>query len=35
MDRFHPIPASPEFAASWAEWLYFNGRTPTAGCVSI
>jgi hypothetical protein len=27
MDRFHPIPDSPEFAASWAEWLYFNGRT--------
>ena len=27
MDRFHPIPATPEFAASWAEWLYFNGRT--------
>ena len=27
MDRFHPIPNAPEFAASWAEWLYFNGRT--------
>jgi hypothetical protein len=27
MDRFHPIPAVPEFAAAWAEWLYFNGRT--------
>ena len=27
MDRFHPIPDSPEFARSWAEWLYFNGRT--------
>jgi hypothetical protein len=27
MDRFHPIPATPEFAASWAEWLYFNGHT--------
>jgi hypothetical protein len=27
MDRFHPIPDRPEFAASWAEWLYFNGRT--------
>ena len=26
MDRFHPIPTAPEFAASWAEWLYFNGR---------
>ena len=28
MDRFHPIPDAPEFAGSWAEWLYFNGRTP-------
>jgi len=27
MDRFHAIPNTPEFAASWAEWLYFNGRT--------
>jgi hypothetical protein len=27
MDRFHPIPQLPEFAASWAEWLYFNGRS--------
>jgi hypothetical protein len=27
MDRFHAIPNAPEFAASWAEWLYFNGRT--------
>jgi hypothetical protein len=27
MDRFHPVPDLPEFAASWAEWLYFNGRT--------
>ena len=27
MDRFHPVPDSPEFAPSWAEWLYFNGRT--------
>ena len=27
MDRFHPQPDVPEFAASWAEWLYFNGRT--------
>jgi hypothetical protein len=25
-DRFHPIPAAPEWADSWAEWLYFNGR---------
>jgi hypothetical protein len=28
MDRFHPIPNTPEFSASWAEWLYFNGRSP-------
>jgi len=27
LDRFHPQPDVPEFAASWAEWLYFNGRT--------
>jgi hypothetical protein len=27
MDRFHPLPDTPEFAASWAEWLYFNGHT--------
>ena len=27
MDRFHPIPNAPEFSASWAEWLYFNGRS--------
>jgi len=27
MDRFHPIPEAPEFSSSWAEWLYFNGRT--------
>jgi hypothetical protein len=26
MDRFHPIPDLPEFAGSWAEWLYFNAR---------
>jgi len=26
MDRFHPIPELPEFAGSWAEWLYFNAR---------
>jgi hypothetical protein len=26
-DRFHPQPDVPEFADSWAEWLYFNGRT--------
>jgi len=27
LDRFHPQPDLPEFASSWAEWLYFNGRT--------
>ena len=27
MDRFHPVPAVPERADSWAEWLYFNGRS--------
>jgi hypothetical protein len=27
IDRFHRPPDVPEFAASWAEWLYFNGRT--------
>jgi len=27
MDRFHPVPNRPEFASSWAEWLYFNGRS--------
>ena len=27
MDRFHPIPDVPARAASWAEWLYFNGRS--------
>jgi len=27
IDRFHAQPDVPEFAASWAEWLYFNGRT--------
>jgi hypothetical protein len=26
MDRFHPVPDVPARAASWAEWLYFNGR---------
>jgi hypothetical protein len=25
-DRFHAIPDAPEWSASWAEWLYFNGR---------
>jgi hypothetical protein len=27
MDRFHRQPAVAEFASSWAEWLYFNGRS--------
>jgi hypothetical protein len=27
IDRFHRQPDVPEFASSWAEWLYFNGRT--------
>jgi hypothetical protein len=28
VDRFHPVPDVPEWSASWAEWLYFNGRGP-------
>jgi hypothetical protein len=27
MDRFHPVPDVNTRAASWAEWLYFNGRS--------
>jgi hypothetical protein len=27
MDRFHPVPDVPARAASWAEWLYFKGRS--------
>jgi hypothetical protein len=27
IDRFHQPPDLPEFASSWAEWLYFNGRS--------
>ena len=27
IDRFHPIPESRTSSSSWAEWLYFNGRT--------
>jgi hypothetical protein len=27
LDRFHAIPDAPEWEASWAEWLYFNGRS--------
>lgn len=29
-DRFHAIPDAPEWSASWAEWLYFNGRAAGA-----
>jgi hypothetical protein len=27
MDRFHRQPPVAEFGSSWAEWLYFNGRS--------
>lgn len=27
IDRFHAIPAAPGWEDSWAEWLYFNGRS--------
>ena len=30
MDAFHSIPDVPARAASWAEWLYFNGRAGDA-----
>src|SRR6185295_15884207 len=30
IDRFHPVPDVPERAGAWAEWLYFNGRSPQA-----
>jgi hypothetical protein len=30
MDQFHAIPDVPSRAASWSEWLYFNGRTQGA-----
>jgi hypothetical protein len=30
VDRFHPIPDAPEWERSWAEWLYFNGRSDEA-----
>lgn len=26
LDAFHVVPNAPEWADSWAEWLYFNGR---------
>ena len=30
VDRFHPIPDAPAWQGSWAEWLYFNGRSDDA-----
>ena len=30
IDRFHGIPDAPVWANSWAEWLYFNGRSSDA-----
>jgi hypothetical protein len=30
MDRFHAIPDVPAWSESWAEWLYFNGRSGDA-----
>jgi hypothetical protein len=30
IDRFHGIPDAPKWANSWAEWLYFNGRSNEA-----
>jgi hypothetical protein len=30
LDRFHGIPDAPAWANSWAEWLYFNGRSNDA-----
>jgi hypothetical protein len=30
IDRFHEIPDVPRWSNSWAEWLYFNGRTRDA-----
>jgi len=30
IDRFHPIADAPAWAGSWAEWLYFNGRSADA-----
>lgn len=32
MDRFHPVPDVPARAASWAEWLYFKGRSGDLQC---
>jgi len=30
IDRFHDVPDAPAWADSWAEWLYFNGRSSEA-----
>ena len=30
IDRFHGVPDAPEWSGSWAEWLYFNGRSSEA-----
>ena len=30
IDRFHPVPDAPAWSQSWAEWLYFNGRSDEA-----
>lgn len=30
IDRFHKVPDAPEWADSWAEWLYFNGHADSA-----
>ena len=30
IDRFHGVPDVPEWSGSWAEWLYFNGRSSHA-----
>jgi hypothetical protein len=30
IDRFHGVPEVPEWSGSWAEWLYFNGRSSDA-----
>ena len=30
VDRFHPVPDAPAWSDSWAEWLYFNGRSGDA-----
>jgi hypothetical protein len=27
IDRFRPVPDAPRWVHSWAEWLYFNGRS--------